>query len=221
MADRLNAALDKLLSVFEMLAEPLLAVFDILSPILNGIGQIVKYATAIGESFGGLTGIFMGLIPILSKAALIAKQILSAKEMIIDAKTALSKVNVAAAKAAADTSTGFAATLKAGFPENIPLLIAYAAQAASIISAIGKAVSKSKAAIGKASGGMVAGGGDSISQPSGIAANPPSSSPNFEIGTAPETQVDNNIIQTYVISGDITSSQEAESKLNSRRQISG
>jgi len=73
MADRLNAALDKLLSVFEMLAEPLLAVFDILSPILNGIGQIVKYATAIGESFGGLTGIFMGLIPILSKAALIAK----------------------------------------------------------------------------------------------------------------------------------------------------
>ena len=157
----------------------------------------------------------------IGKAALIAKQILSAKEMIIDAKTALSKVNVAAAKAAADTSTGFAATLKAGFPENIPLLIAYAAQAASIISAIGKAVSKSKAAIGKASGGMVAGGGDSISQPSGIAANPPSSSPNFEIGTAPETQVDNNIIQTYVISGDITSSQEAESKLNSRRQISG
>ncbi len=73
MADRLNAALDKLLSVFEMLAEPLLAVFDILSPILNGIGQIVKYATAIGESFGGLGGIFMGLIPILSKAALIAR----------------------------------------------------------------------------------------------------------------------------------------------------
>ena len=64
---------DKLLSVFEMLAEPLLAVFDILSPILQGIGQIVKYATAIGESFGGLGGIFMGLIPILSKAALIAR----------------------------------------------------------------------------------------------------------------------------------------------------
>ena len=157
----------------------------------------------------------------IGKAALIAKQILSAKEMIIDAKTALSKVNVAAAKAAADTSTGFAATLKAGFPENIPLLIAYAAQAASIISAIGKAVGKSKAAISKASGGVAAGGGDSISQPSGIAANPPTSSPNFEIGTAPETQVDNNIIQTYVISGDITSSQEAEAKLNSRRQISG
>ena len=73
MADRLNAALDKLLSVFEMLAEPLLAVFDILSPILDGIGKIVKYATAIGESFGGLGGIFMGLIPILSKAALIAR----------------------------------------------------------------------------------------------------------------------------------------------------
>ena len=73
MADRLNAALDKLLSVFEMLAEPLLAVFDILSPILQGIGQMVKYATAIGESFGGLGGIFMGLIPILSKAALIAR----------------------------------------------------------------------------------------------------------------------------------------------------
>ncbi len=73
MADRLNAAMDKLLSVFEMLAEPLLAVFDILSPILSGIGQIVKYATAIGESFGGLGGIFMGLIPILSKAALIAR----------------------------------------------------------------------------------------------------------------------------------------------------
>ncbi len=73
MADRLNAAMDKLLSVFEMLAEPLLAVFDILTPILSGIGQMVKYATTIGQSFGGLTGIFMGLIPILSKAALIAR----------------------------------------------------------------------------------------------------------------------------------------------------
>ena len=73
MADRFGAAIEKLQEVFVLLAEPLLAVFNILTPILNIVGKIVKFSTAIGESFGGLGGIFIGLIPILSKAALVAR----------------------------------------------------------------------------------------------------------------------------------------------------
>ena len=63
------------------------------------------------------------------KAALIAKQLINAQEMIGNAKTALQKIAVDTAGAGASTATGFAETLKAGFPQNVPLLIAYAAQA--------------------------------------------------------------------------------------------
>ena len=74
-------------------------------------------------------------------------------------------------------------------------------------------------ASGGAAGG--AGGGGEISGVGGIETNPPVNQANIDLGTSPETQVQNNTIQTYVISGDITSSQEAEAKLNARRQISG
>ena len=158
----------------------------------------------------------------IGKAALIAKQILNAKALVIEAKAALSSITTKAAAASADVATGFGKTLAAGFPQNVPLLIAYAAQAASIVAAIVKAVGAAKSQIGAASGGAASGGsGGEISGVGGIETNPPVNQANIDLGTSPETQVQNNTIQTYVISGDITSSQEAEAKLNARRQISG
>jgi len=159
----------------------------------------------------------------IGKAALIAKQILNAKALVIEAKAALSSITTKAAAASADVATGFGKTLAAGFPQNVPLLIAYAAQAASIVAAIVKAVGAAKSQIGAASGGAAggSGGGGEISGVGGIETNPPVNQANIDLGTSPETQVQNNTIQTYVISGDITSSQEAEAKLNARRTISG
>ena len=70
---------------------------------------------------------------------------------------------------------------------------------------------------------MAAGGGTpSLNVSAGQAsAAPPTSSPNFDIGVSPETQVGTNSVQAYVVSGDITSSQEAEAKLSTRRAIGG
>lgn len=70
---------------------------------------------------------------------------------------------------------------------------------------------------------MQAGGG----APSLAAAAPPTrTSPslpntNIDLGTAPEANVDNSTVRAYVVSGDITSTQEADAKLSTRRAISG
>ena len=70
---------------------------------------------------------------------------------------------------------------------------------------------------------MQAGGGTpSLNVSAGQAsAAAPTQSPNFDIGVSPETQVGTNSVQAYVVSGDITSSQEAEAKLSTRRAIGG
>jgi len=69
---------------------------------------------------------------------------------------------------------------------------------------------------------MQGGGGmPSLNASAGQASAPPTSSPNFDLGVSPETQVGTNSVQAYVVSGDITSTQEAEAKLSTRRAIGG
>ena len=87
------------------------------------------------------------------QAMLIAKQLLNAKEMVMDAKKTLTELaNSAtrsvgkAAESGVDVASGFAKTLAAGFPQNIPFLIGYAAQAVGIVSAITKALKTQKQA---------------------------------------------------------------------------
>jgi len=86
----------------------------------------------------------------LGRAALIAKQILLAKELVMEAKKTITFSAQAAARSTVAVAEGTAQTAKVGFPQNVPLLIAYAAQAAGIISAIASAV---KSAKGASSGG--------------------------------------------------------------------
>ena len=100
----------------------------------------------------GLAGAESGI----GKAALVAKQVLLAKELILEAKKTLAFSGQAVARSTVAVAEGTAQTAKVGFPQNIPLLIGYAVQAAGIIGAIKQAVGASKSAP-KAADGMLVG----------------------------------------------------------------
>ncbi len=155
----------------------------------------------------------------IGRAALVAKEILNAKELLITAKSALSSINISAAKAAADTSVGFAATLKAGFPQNIPLLIGYAAQAAGIIVAIKNAVGGAKSAIGGAGGSTSGLSVPTVSGPS-TPQTPTAQTPfQQQLDANSATQSQQQPVRAYILQGDVTSGNEAASKLRQRRTI--
>jgi len=152
----------------------------------------------------------------IGKAALVAREILAAKELVINAKTALQKIALEASESGVAVAGGFAKTLAAGFPQNIPLLIGYAAQAAGIVGSIKKAVSSSKKSLG---------GGAGIDVPSvspggsrGPSAPAPVTGPRqFD---APQTfQQTGPTVKAYVLSGDVKSSSEADAKIERRRTI--
>ena len=97
----------------------------------------------------------------VGRAALVAKQLLLAKELFLEAKKTITFASQAGARSTVAIAEGTAQTAKVGFPQNIPLLIGYAAQAIGIISAIISAVKAAKAT-GAESG---AGGGDTAAAP--------------------------------------------------------
>ena len=153
----------------------------------------------------------------VGKALLVAKQLLAAKELVMDikstiasAKAAVQKSTVKAAEAGADVAAGAGKTASIGFPQNIPMIIGYAAQAVGIISAIKSATSKAKSVAAQA--GASGGGGASIAAPTASAGSAP---PEFNIvGSSETNQLADAIggqsqtpIQTYVVANDVTTSQ--------------
>lgn len=80
----------------------------------------------------------------VGRAALVAKQILNAKELIMEISKTITFSTQAAARSVVAVAEGTAQTAKIGFPQNIPMLIGYAAQAAGILMAIKSAVSSAK-----------------------------------------------------------------------------
>jgi hypothetical protein len=109
-----------------------------------------KIKAARQDLFLNLASIF-GAETKLGKAFLVAKQLQVASELaeeirktITFSQQSAARTATAAAEAIAvgniETAKGFARTASVGFPKNIPLLIAYAAQAAGIIGAIRQAV---------------------------------------------------------------------------------
>ena len=154
----------------------------------------------------------------VGKAALLAKQVLVAKELFINAKKTLQNVALEASESGVFVASGFAKTLAAGFPQNIPLLIAYAAQAAGIIASIVSAVRSSKQTASES--GASGGGIPAISTPSGgRGASAPSQQPSVPTGFAPETVASQQTIRAYVVGGDVTTTQEANAKLNAKRTL--
>ena len=153
----------------------------------------------------------------VGKALLVAKQLLAAQEMILDikstvasAKSSVQKSTVKAAEAGASVAAGAGKTASIGFPQNIPMIIGYAAQAVGIISAIRSATSKAKSVAAQA--GASGGGGASIAAPTASAGSAP---PEFNIvGSSESNQLADAIggqsqtpIQTYVVANDVTTSQ--------------
>lgn len=72
----------------------------------------------------------------VGRAALVAKQIILARELFLEAKRTISFSTAAIARSKVAVAEGTAQTAKVGFPQNIPLLILYAAQAVGIIKAV-------------------------------------------------------------------------------------
>jgi len=152
----------------------------------------------------------------VGKAILVAKQLLLAKEMIMEVKATLfsaknsaTKVAVKSAEAGVDVSAGAAKSASAApFPANIPLILGYAAQAVGIVSAIKGAISASKQAT-KGLGGSV----PSPSVPTG-ASTPPSFN---VVGASDTNQLASAIggqsqqpVQAYVVANDVTTAQSMD-----------
>lgn len=77
----------------------------------------------------------------VGQALLAVKGILAAKETLISLGVLKAKVATTTAGATADIAAGTAKTASAGFPQNIPLLLGFAAQVVGIIGAIKSAAS--------------------------------------------------------------------------------
>jgi hypothetical protein len=99
-----------------------------------------KLKKARQDMFLNLASIF-GAETKLGKAFLVAKQLQNARELILEIGKTISFSAQAGARSTIAIAEGSAQTAKVGFPQNIPLLIGYAAQAAGIISAIRSATS--------------------------------------------------------------------------------
>ena len=99
-----------------------------------------KLKKARQDMFLNLASIF-GAETKLGKAFLVAKQLQNARELALEIGKTISFSAQAQARSTVAIIEGSAQTAKVGFPQNIPLLIGYAAQAAGIISAIRSATS--------------------------------------------------------------------------------
>ena len=153
----------------------------------------------------------------MGKALLVAKALLQAKEMLMEvkgtlftAKQSLTKATVKGAEAGADIAAGQAKTASVGFPQNIPLLVGFAAQAVGIISAVKSATSKVKQVAGStgASGGGFSSG--SIPLPTSFDTVSQTQSQNDNLATSITNQQGSNPIQAYVTSTDVASANALE-----------
>ena len=104
------------------------------------------------------------------KAALIAKQVILAKELILEVKRTIAFSKSALAQSKIAVATGAAQTAKIGFPQNVPLLILYAAQAATIIKTVIDATKMANEAgnVGSTDTGSVP-SGTAVPRPRGLA----------------------------------------------------
>ena len=163
-------------------------------------------------STDGIISLF-GAESTAGRAAAALRGVLAAQEMIAEAKKSITFSSLAAANSATAVAEGTAQTAKVGFPQNIPMLIAYAIQAAGIISSITGAVSKSKSVASQLGGG--GGGGSSVSFQ---AAPTPSVPPAFNVvGASATNQLAGAIgsqaqkpVQAFVVSNDVTTAQSLE-----------
>ena len=156
----------------------------------------------------------------LGKAALIAKQAMAAKELLIDMGVLQSKATKASLEAGLDAAvagqsgaTGLARILALGFPAAIPFLAPYGIAAAGIISGVIKAVKGTKKVAAQVGGRASA--MPSITTPTATV-GAVSQAPQFNVvGTSGTSQIADLMgsqppIKAYVVSSDVTTSQSLD-----------
>ena len=159
----------------------------------------------------------------LGKAALLAKQFLLAQELILNIKGSLAKGKKAVGDAVvtgAGASTEIAGSVgkaanTAPPPFNIPFILSAVATGAGILSSVKSAIGATKQAAGQGGGA----GGVGITAP-----NVGSSLSSAAYGPAaaslpPQPSTANSSVRAYVVSGDVSSSQEADARLDRRRSL--
>jgi hypothetical protein len=152
----------------------------------------------------------------IGRAVFIAKQAMLIKEQIAEAKATLQRIALRASEATVDTAKGAASTAKVGFPQNIPLLIAFAAQAAGIIASVKSAVKAAKGSASAMGGGGISGGRGEVAQ-----------APAFNVvGAAPENQLAETIegqqqkpIKAFVVSSEVSNQQALDRKVETGASI--
>ena len=145
----------------------------------------------------------------VGKALFLAKQAIRIKEQIAEARGTLSRITMRASEAGVDVAKGAAATAKIGFPQNIPMLIAFAGQAAGIISSVKAAVAATKS-----SASSIAGAGGSTPQIQAPQIASPQA-PDFNVvGASGMNQLAETIAgaqakpqRAYVVANDVTTAQ--------------
>ena len=146
----------------------------------------------------------------IGRAVFIAKQAMLVKEQIAEAKATLQRITLRASEAGVDVAKGAASTAKVGFPQNVPLLIAFAAQAAGIIASVKSAVNAAK------------GNAPDISEPPIIR-----QAPSFNVvGSAPENQLAQTIegqqqkpIKAFVVSNEVSNQQALDRQIENTASI--
>jgi hypothetical protein len=152
----------------------------------------------------------------VGRAATVIKQVLAAQEMIMEAKKTIFFGKTALAKGAVAIAEGSAQTAKIGFPQNIPMLIGYAVQAAGIIMAIRQAVRGVSGATGGMGGSA---GGGSISTTAPVSPAPSPQVEATQVNTAAVNQMGNRAARAYVLNSDIQNEQQRNAYIDRNASI--
>lgn len=130
-------------------------------------------------------------------------------ELSIKANAAMAEAGIEGAKVGTATAAGMAETSKIGFPWNVITMASYALQAATLIKTFASSKKKLKGITSSIGG---SGGGGSVSAPPA----PPSfnvvggTSAGEEMVASTIASVNQNPIKAYVVSSDVTTSQELQ-----------
>ena len=165
----------------------------------------------------------------IGRLALIGKNLLAAKEMILEAKKTIAFSKTAVANSQLAVAEGTSKTAKIGFPQNIPALLMYGVQAVGIISAIKSAVKGAKdSTSGTGAGGSIPEpqapsipSASSMSEEANVSAFQPSfntigSTEGNQIAQALGTQPP---VQAYVVSQDVTTAQSMQNNIISSASL--
>jgi hypothetical protein len=152
----------------------------------------------------------------VGKAALIVQQTVNTQALINDLTKTVALSKGALARSQVAVAEGTAQTAKVGFPQNIPLLLGYAAQAVGIISAIRQATKLAGSSSVPSIGGISGGGTAAISTPTSF-------SPQQFFGLGQGNINPNGggpqDARVFVVESDITNTQNRVSVIEDRARI--